>query len=80
MASLYHLIPSQLIAHCTAGNIYSRKLARRLLRWSLAFIVTTKISLRGDSDLGELTEIMSPDELKVRADESLFRVRLETGN
>ena len=60
----------------TAGNIYSRKLARRLLRWSLAFIVTTKISLRGDSDLGELTEIMSPDELKVSQILSLIGVLL----
>ena len=31
-----------------AGNIYSKKLARRLLRWSLAFIITLKLSLRGD--------------------------------
>jgi hypothetical protein len=48
-----------------AGNIYSRKLARRLLRWSLALILSLKITLRGDSGFGELATIMSPDELKV---------------
>ena len=48
-----------------AGNIYSKKLARRLLRWALAYIITLKLSLRGDLKLDELKEIMAPHELKV---------------
>lgn len=34
-----------------------RKLARRMLRWSLAFLVTLKAGLRSDSSLSEIKEV-----------------------
>ena len=64
-SSLNSALPSRPPPPPPAGNVHSKLLSRRLLRWALAFIITLKVALRGDSTLEELSEIMAPSELKV---------------
>jgi len=45
------------------GSVMSQKLGRRMLRWSAAFLITIKASLRGEDDLEDLDGLLNSAEL-----------------